>query len=108
MTKGDLNTAAGTFEEAGLEPWLVDILSNNGIVKPTTIQAKAIPQILSGKNTLLVSETGCGKTFAYLLPMIQRIAKWKEMMNDRPANSPLGVIILPNRELAYQVGVSSN
>lgn len=57
-----------------------------------------------GQNTIVAAETGCGKTLAYLLPMVQRILDWKKLINPVP-NSPLGLIVLPTRELALQVGV---
>jgi len=70
-------------------------------------QKDGIPTILAGHNTLLTAETGCGKTLAYLLPMIHQIMIWQLLLREHRFNSPLGVVVSPNRELANQIGVSS-
>lgn len=72
------------------------------------MQKDGIPTILEGRNTLLTAETGCGKTLAYLLPMINQILMWRLVLSEHRFNSPLGVIVSPNRELANQIGVSSH
>lgn len=79
-------------------------LQELGFVKLLEIQERAIPNILEGQNTVLAAETGCGKTLAYLVPLIDQILNWKPLL-QRPFNSPLGLIITPNRELAVQIGV---
>ena len=71
-----------------------------------TKQALAIPHVLKGKNTLITAETGNGKTLAFLAPMIQQIAQKVRGMKDFPMNTPLGLIIVPGRELARQIYVS--
>ncbi|XP_053612237.1 probable ATP-dependent RNA helicase DDX28 [Plodia interpunctella] len=92
-----------SFEEIGVEKELIEVMSNNGISLPTKIQAKAIPAILKGYNTVLTAETGCGKTLAYLLPIFQHIRLWKQNVPE-DFNSPLAVVITPSRELATQIG----
>lgn len=72
------------------------------------LQKDGIPTILGGHNTLLTAETGCGKTLAYLLPMINQILVWQMLLRERQLNSPLGIVVSPNRELANQIGVSSH
>ena len=72
------------------------------------LQTDGIPTILGGHNTLLTAETGCGKTLAYLLPMINQILVWQLLLRERKLNSPLGIVVSPNRELANQIGVSSH
>jgi superfamily II DNA/RNA helicase len=69
-------------------------------------QEKGIPVLLSGRNTQLNAETGCGKTLAFLLPAIEQVLQWKQFTPKRPFNSPLVVILTPSRELAVQIGVS--
>lgn len=71
-------------------------------------QKDGIPTILGGHNTLLTAETGCGKTLAYLLPMINQILVWQMFLRNRQLNCPLGIVVSPNRELANQIGVSSH
>lgn len=72
------------------------------------LQKDGIPTILAGRNTLLTAETGSGKTLAYLLPMMNQILMWQLVLSERQFNSPLGVIVSPNRELANQIGVGSH
>ena len=60
---------------------------------------------MSGKNILLNAETGCGKTLAFLLPVIEQVLQWKKLCTDRPPNSPLAIILTPSRELTEQIGV---
>lgn len=69
------------------------------------IQKRGIPEILNGQNIFVTAETGCGKTLTYLLPVMNQILKWKELVQDRPHNSPLALILTPSRELAHQIGV---
>jgi ATP-dependent RNA helicase DDX28 len=60
--------------------------------------------ILEGRHTLLAAETGCGKSLAYLLPIIQQVLEWKSFMPQK-LNAPLALIIVPNRELVKQIYV---
>ncbi|XP_015930056.1 probable ATP-dependent RNA helicase DDX28 [Parasteatoda tepidariorum] len=69
---------------------------------PAPIQILAIPKILEGENVMLCAEAGCGKTIAYLAPLIQLISKVKQKTPVYP-NTPLGLVIVPGRELAEQV-----
>ncbi|KAK3021927.1 hypothetical protein RJ639_045221 [Escallonia herrerae] len=62
-----------TFEDLGLDPRLIRALAKKGIDKPTPIQRTAIPLILEGKDVVARAETGSGKTFAYLLPLLQKL-----------------------------------
>lgn len=87
-----------SFEDVGIRPELIEVISSQGYSLPTAIQAKAIPFILEGYNTAVTAETGCGKTLAYLLPIFQHIVGWKTSVKDE-FNSPLAVIITPSREL---------
>ncbi|CAH1396753.1 unnamed protein product [Nezara viridula] len=96
------------FNALKLDDLLIDALERLGFSRPTKIQADSIPVILSGKNTLIAAETGCGKTLAYLIPVIQQILKWKEKSpSDRSPNTPLAVVISPSRELAGQIGYAA-
>lgn len=92
-----------SFEEIGLNAKLIEVMSDLGFSTPTLIQAKAIPWILQGTNTVMTAETGCGKTLAYLLPIFQHILEWKPSIKEE-FNSPLAVVITPSRELASQIG----
>lgn len=96
----DVEPDVGTFSETGLCRDVLDVLKRNGISKPTTIQARAIPVILSRRNTFLAAETGSGKTLAYLLPVINTMFRSE---TPRRFNSPSCVVLTPSRELAAQV-----
>lgn len=87
-----------TFEEIGLCPQLREVMSQLGYSLPTAIQAKSFSPIIEGYNTSMTAETGCGKTLAYLLPIIQHILEWKPHVAE-DFNSPLAVVITPSREL---------
>ncbi|XP_054003009.1 probable ATP-dependent RNA helicase DDX28 [Hylaeus anthracinus] len=96
----------GTFNDFNLEPSIYDSLQNTEFKKPLQIQHLAIPKILEGHNIVLAAETGCGKTLAYLLPMIHRILQWKQI-TYRDKNCPLGLIVTPTRELAVQIALEA-
>lgn len=93
-----------TFAQFGLNPQIINILEKYNISKPLKIQTIGIPQIMNGANTIIAAETGCGKTLTYLLPMIDKVLRWKQLAGNQ-YNSPLGLIITPTRELAFQIGV---
>ena len=73
-------------------------LEAHQITEPTAVQAQAIPEILKGTSLLFQSETGTGKTLAYLLPLLQTIEK-----QENPKNEVRIVIIAPTIELASQI-----
>jgi superfamily II DNA/RNA helicase len=81
------------FREMGIKPALLKILSARSVTQPTPIQRQAIPHALKGKDLIGIAQTGTGKTFAFGLPMLQQLAAGKKR----------GLVILPTRELAYQI-----
>lgn len=94
------------FESFGLHPQLVENIVNRIDLRTTTyIQNAAMPVILSSKHALIAAETGCGKTIAYLLPILDRLLKHRSKSDDAAAlNTPRALIITPSRELAQQIG----
>ena len=84
------------FAALGLEAGLLAALETLGYEEPTPIQREAIPSLLSGKDVLGQAATGTGKTAAFTLPMLQRIA-------HGPKAQPSALILVPTRELAIQV-----
>ncbi|MDO0824570.1 DEAD/DEAH box helicase [Desulfosporosinus nitroreducens] len=84
-----------TFNQLGLDESLVNALKLQGIVEPTAIQEQVIPVILTGKDVLGQSETGTGKTLAYLLPIFQKI--------DILKRETQAMILTPTHELAIQI-----
>lgn len=88
-----------SFEDMGLDPRLIRSLAKKDITKPTAIQLKAIPLILEGKDVVARAKTGSGKTFAYLLPLLQKL-----FSDNRASKSgPTAFILVPTRELCQQV-----
>lgn len=84
------------FEEFELNGDLLESISYMGFEEPTPIQDQAIPEILAGKDLIACAQTGTGKTAAFLLPIMSRIAE-----TARDGISAL--IIVPTRELAIQI-----
>ena len=93
-----------TFESLGLTPALLRALADNSYTTPTPIQLQAIPLALAGHDLLGGAQTGTGKTAAFGLPLLQRLAN-----SDKPATGPRkprALILVPTRELAVQVADS--
>jgi superfamily II DNA/RNA helicase len=87
-----------TFRELGLDPKILKALDDLGYVTPTPIQAKAIPAALKQRDVLGIAQTGTGKTGAFTLPTMHKLAKGRAR-----ARMPRCLIICPTRELAAQV-----
>jgi ATP-dependent RNA helicase DeaD len=85
------------FDELGLRPELLDVLVSLGYEEPTPIQREAIPPLLEGRDLLGQAATGTGKTAAFALPVLNRLAE-----HDRAAE-PMALVLVPTRELAMQV-----
>lgn len=85
-----------TFEQLGIESTLSERLQSRGITTPTMIQREVIPAILRGERVVAKSQTGSGKSLAYLLPLVQRLSH---------EESTQLLVLTPTRELAQQVGV---
>ncbi len=88
------------FSKLGLTPSLCTPLVSMGYTKPTPVQSAAIPIILTGSDLLARAQTGTGKTAAFALPMIQRLVLRERRAKTR---APLGLVLVPTRELAIQV-----
>jgi len=89
-----------TFDTLGLEPDLLQTVSDVGYEEPTPIQARTIPAMLKGLDVVAQAQTGTGKTAAFALPIIQRI--------DTSINEVQALILLPTRELAIQVAQATH
>jgi len=87
---------ATTFEELGVAPELVAVLSTQGIKAPFPVQAITIPDAIAGRDVCGKAKTGSGKTLAFGLPLLMRLGT--------PApRRPRGLVLVPTRELAIQV-----
>ncbi|CAI9282782.1 unnamed protein product [Lactuca saligna] len=91
-----------SFEELGLDPRLIRALTKKNIEKPTPIQQTGIPLILEGKDVVARAKTGSGKTFAYLLPLLQKLLSDNNTSPSK-ALAPTAMILVPSRELCQQV-----
>ena len=63
------------FNELGLNPALIKALEAEGYETPTPIQARAIPELLQGRDLLGIAQTGTGKTAAFALPILHRLSE---------------------------------
>ncbi|MFS1917903.1 MULTISPECIES: DEAD/DEAH box helicase [unclassified Vibrio] len=87
------------FSKLGLSSPIVKAVAKQGYEKPTSIQEKAIPIVLSGKNLIAAAQTGTGKTASFVLPILEVLSKGETQRKKRIR----AVILTPTRELAVQV-----
>ncbi|KAL2972254.1 hypothetical protein AAZX31_15G244200 [Glycine max] len=91
----DTDADAETFGDLGLAEWAVKTCRELGMRRPRGVQRRCIPRVLEGRHVLGVDETGSGKTAAFALPILHRLAE-----------HPFGVfalVVTPTRELAFQL-----
>ena len=88
-----------SFESLGLAPALLRALAEQGYANPTPIQAGAIPVVLEGHDLLAAAQTGTGKTAAFALPLLHKLATAGATQTRRPR----ALVLTPTRELAAQV-----
>ncbi|MCE5229460.1 DEAD/DEAH box helicase [bacterium] len=87
------------FDEFSLSPRILRAVKEEGYTQPTPVQARAIPELLAGRDLLATAQTGTGKTAAFALPLLHLLA-------ERPApdnHSIRALILTPTRELALQI-----
>ena len=116
-----------TFAELGLNEQILAGVATLGFSVPTPVQTAAIPAVLAGKDVIASAQTGTGKTAAFMLPTLQRIAVERNDKAEKPDNKrnaaaehnakrgtgkrsntkrnayPRALIITPTRELAAQI-----
>ncbi|MDP2917593.1 MAG: DEAD/DEAH box helicase, partial [Dehalococcoidia bacterium] len=88
------------FSQLGLKPQLVQAVSDLGYIIPTPIQSKIIPLMLGGHDVIAQSQTGTGKTAAFVLPILQTL--------ERGQRDIQALVLAPTRELALQVAKATN
>jgi ATP-dependent RNA helicase RhlE len=92
--------AASPFTSLGVCAPIVRALLEEGYTEPTPIQAEVVPSLLAGRDVLACAQTGTGKTAAFVVPILQRLA-------DEPRSGRVRALVLtPTRELAAQIGDS--
>lgn len=89
-----------TFADLALAPFLLRSLADLGYAKPTPIQAGAIPLLLQGRDMLGMAQTGTGKTAAFALPLLHRLA---DAPRPAPARGARVLVLAPTRELVSQI-----
>lgn len=85
-----------TFLELNLNTPLYNALNDLGFENPTPIQEKVYPAVMSGRDTVGIAQTGTGKTFAYLIPILRQL-KYSDQKHPRI------LVVVPTRELVLQV-----
>jgi len=85
-----------SFKDLKLSNALQNAIDDLGYEKPTPIQKESFPVVLSGKNVIGIAQTGTGKTFAYMLPLLQNMTFTKQV-------NPRILVVVPTRELVIQV-----
>ena len=91
------------FNSLGLSKPILQALASEGYTQPTPIQAQAIPLVLEGRDLLGIAQTGTGKTAAFALPILQRLAADKK---PAPRRGCRCLVLSPTRELATQIADS--
>jgi ATP-dependent RNA helicase RhlE len=101
-----------SFSDLGLAPELLRAVSDNAYTEPTPIQVRAIPAVLEGRDVLAGAQTGTGKTAAFVLPILQKLAGLGTgtiplggVNPDR--RTPRALVLTPTRELAAQIAESA-
>ena len=116
-----------TFESLGLHPQIIKALADAGYTQPTPVQQQAIPAAIEGRDLLVSSQTGSGKTAAFMLPSLHKFAsapsepqpgktpnqqaQAARARGDRPRFSPAQpkmLVLTPTRELALQVTTATD
>jgi superfamily II DNA/RNA helicase len=92
-----------SFSTLGLHPSLLETLAALGYAEPTAVQRAAIPAALKGSDLLVSSQTGSGKTAAFMLPALERIRAARAAHGPRAPGAPRVLVLAPTRELALQV-----
>ena len=96
-TASEEPTAPVAFADLALRPELLKALTSLGYEEPTPIQREAIQMLLAGRDLLGQAATGTGKTAAFALPILERLASMPERAD------PMALVLVPTRELAVQV-----
>ncbi|GAB1718580.1 MAG: DEAD/DEAH box helicase-like protein [Nitrosospira sp.] len=88
-----------SFENLNLHPLILKAIIDSGYTSPTPIQEKAIPELLAGHDVMASAQTGTGKTAAFMLPALHRLAT----PSRTHSRGPRVLVLTPTRELALQV-----
>jgi len=105
--RGTRSRTPGAFAALGLSRPLCVAVEKAGYETPTPIQAKAVPDVLAGRDLLGCAQTGTGKTAAFALPILHHLSGARAPGGRRRDRRPIRALVLaPTRELAAQIGDS--
>ncbi|MDO3410151.1 DEAD/DEAH box helicase, partial [Saccharibacillus sp. CPCC 101409] len=99
-----------TFKELGIAPEVLDRLKDQGIVTATPVQEASLPLALEGRDLMVQAQTGTGKTLAFILPILAKIAagrEWHDGGRSEGTGLPPALVVAPTRELALQITVEA-
>jgi ATP-dependent RNA helicase RhlE len=96
-------TCLTQFKDLGLNPSILKALAQKGYTDPTPIQIQAIPGVMEGRDLLGIAQTGTGKTAAFALPILHRLAANRK---PAPKYGCRCLVLSPTRELATQIAES--
>ncbi|OWA36103.1 DEAD/DEAH box helicase [Saccharibacillus sp. O16] len=99
-----------TFKELGIAPEVLERLKAQGIVTATPVQEAALPLALQGRDLMVQAQTGTGKTLAFILPILEKIAagrEWHDGGRSEGTGLPPALVVAPTRELALQITVEA-
>lgn len=88
-----------SFESLNLHPAILKAIADSGYTQPTPVQAQAIPEVMAGHDLMASAQTGTGKTAAFILPALNRLATPSQVRSK----GPRVLVLTPTRELAQQV-----
>ena len=94
----EVYTSTHAFADFAVDERLKANIINKGYVTPTPIQDQAIPHVLEGKDVVGLANTGTGKTAAFLIPLIDKVLKFRALGKDERV-----LVMVPTRELAIQI-----
>jgi superfamily II DNA/RNA helicase len=92
-----------SFDSLGLHASLLQACADAGYTQATDVQARTVPAALAGRDLMVSSNTGSGKTAAFVLPALTRILKMRELPRAQQPQGPKILVLTPTRELALQV-----
>jgi len=88
-----------SFDNLGLDPKILQALTDSGYTAPTPVQTDAIPMVLAGHDLMVSAQTGSGKTAAFMLPALHKLA----VPSPVDGRGPRILVLTPTRELALQI-----
>lgn len=99
-----------TFKDLGIAPEVLERLKAQGIVTATPVQEASLPLALQGRDLMVQAQTGTGKTLAFILPILEKIAagrEWHDGGRSEGTGLPPALVVAPTRELALQITVEA-